>query len=60
MFDFLRRIPEPVRAYIYRGLLLLSTIAVARGWLTEDDVSLWIPVVAALLGTGLATANTSR
>jgi hypothetical protein len=50
---------EPTRAYIYRALLALQPLAVAYGLVTDNLAALWINVAAAVLGIGLATANTS-
>lgn len=51
--------PENVRAYIYRVLLALVPVAVAYGYVTEQDAALWVAVASAVLGNGLATLNTS-
>ena len=50
---------ESTRAYIYRTLLALQPLAVAYGLLTDNLAALWVNVAAAILGIGLATANTS-
>jgi len=52
---------EATRAYIYRVLVLLGAIAVARGVIPADDLDLWEKLAYAVLGlTGpvLAAANT--
>ena len=50
---------ESTRAYIYRILVALSLLVVARGLVSESEVTLWLGVAAAVLGNGLAVANTS-
>ena len=50
---------ESQRAYIYRGLVALSLVVVARGLVSESEVTLWLGVAAAVLGNGLAAVNTS-
>lgn len=52
-------IPETTRAWIYRVLLALQPIVVAYGLVTETEAVLWVGVVSAVLGTGLAAVNTS-
>lgn len=50
---------ESQRAYIYRILVAVSLIVVARGVVSESEVALWLGVAAAVLGNGLAAVNTS-
>lgn len=50
---------ESQRAYIYRVLVALSLVVVARGLVSESEVTLWLGVAAAVLGNGLAAVNTS-
>ena len=50
---------ESTRAWIYRVLLALQPIVVAYGLATETEAVLWVGVASAVLGTGLATFNTS-
>ena len=50
---------ESQRAYVYRVLVALSLVVVARGLVTESEVTLWLGVAAAVLGNGLAAVNTS-
>lgn len=50
---------EKTRAYIYRVLLALTPLVVLYGYLTEEQAALWVGVASALLGNGLAVANTS-
>lgn len=52
-------IPEHVRAYLYRVLTALSVAAIGFGLITDEKAALILPVIAAVLGNGLATANTS-
>lgn len=52
---------ESTRALIYRGLLALLAVAVAYGFIAdEQQVAAWTALVAALFGNGLAAANTRR
>ena len=50
---------ESTRAWIYRDLLALQPIVVAYGLATETEAVLWVGVASAVLGTGLASLNTS-
>jgi hypothetical protein len=50
---------EATRAWIYRILLALQPLVVAYGVATEEQTVLWVGVASAVLGTGLATLNTS-
>ena len=50
---------ETTRAWIYRVLLAVQPLVVAYGLLNEQLAALWVSVIAAVLGTGLATLNTS-
>lgn len=50
---------EHVRAWIYRVLLALQPIIVAYNVATDEQSVLWLSLAAALLSTGLASANTS-
>jgi len=50
---------ETTRAWIYRILLALQPLVVAYGIATETEAVLWVGVASAVLGTGLASVNTS-
>lgn len=51
--------PSPkVRQYIYGILVTLAPLAVIYGLVSEQEVALWLAVGAAILGNGLALANT--
>lgn len=50
---------EKTRAYIYRVFLALAAVAVGYGLLSDTQAVLWVAVATAVLGNGLATANTS-
>lgn len=50
---------EATRAYIYRILVALSAVAAYRGIVSESELGLWLAVAAAVLGNGLAAANTT-
>lgn len=50
---------EATRAWIYRILLALQPLVVAYGVATETEAVLWVGVASAVLGTGLATLNTT-
>lgn len=50
---------EPVRAYAYRVLVALQPIATVYGIVDDQKAMLWLGLAAAILGLGLATANTS-
>lgn len=56
-------IPEHIRAYIYRIVLAVMVIAVARGLIAQEEAPLWLELILGVLGlgsAGLATKNTSR
>lgn len=50
---------ERTRAYVYRIALAAAVLATGYGWVTDAQAALWIPVIAAILGNGLATRHTS-
>lgn len=50
---------EARRAYIYRVLLTLQPLIVFYGVASSTAVALWLTTASAVLGLGLATANTS-
>lgn len=50
---------ERTRAYIYRVLLAAVPLLQAYGIVEENKVPLIVGLIAAVLGTGLAVANTS-
>lgn len=50
---------EAFRAYVYRVALAVIAILVGVGVLTDEMAPLVIGLLAALLPTGLAVANTS-
>lgn len=53
-------VPQKYRAYIYRILTAVALVAVGYGVVTSEEAALWVGAAAAVLGNGLATANTSR
>lgn len=54
-----RYMPSPaVRAWIYGVLAAAAPLAVVYGLLSEQEVALWLGVVSAALGNGLALLNT--
>ena len=46
------------RAWIYRVLGAASLVVAFYGLATEDEIALWVGVVNAILGNGLASFNT--
>jgi 4-amino-4-deoxy-L-arabinose transferase-like glycosyltransferase len=50
---------ERVRAYLYRVIVAALPILTAYGIVNDTDVPLYVALAAAILSTGLATANTS-
>jgi hypothetical protein len=50
---------EATRAWLYRVLLAASAAAIVFGLITEEEGAAIVPILAALLGNGLATVNTS-
>lgn len=53
-------IPEKYRKYAYAILVAAAPLAVLYGIASEEEVALWLGVVSAALGNGLAFANTRR
>lgn len=51
---------DGTRAYLYRILLALAVLALIYGLATEEQIAGWVGLGVALLGNGLATANTTR
>jgi hypothetical protein len=49
---------ESTRAWIYRVLLAAQPLIVIYGVASDAKAALWIGFGSAVLGTGLATANT--
>jgi len=52
------RLTQKRRAYIYRVLVTLGPAALLYGLLTAEEVAVWLAAAAAVLGNGLAAANT--
>ena len=50
---------ERTRAYIYAVLVAAVPLLIGYGILTAEEGALWLGLAAAVLGLGLATANTS-
>ena len=50
---------EAVRAWVYRALLAAQPLIVAYGVTSNETAALWVSFAAAVLGAGLASANTS-
>jgi hypothetical protein len=50
---------EHTRAYIYRVLTALVPLVTAYGIIDQRTAALWLGVIGALLGIGLASMNTS-
>lgn len=49
---------EQTRGYIYRILIAVGTLVASYGFLTADELALWIGVATAALNI-MPTANTS-
>lgn len=54
---WLRR--ERNRAYLYRGLVGTAPVAVAYGYVSDQEAVVLLGFAGAWLGVGLATTNTS-
>lgn len=50
---------ERVRAYIYAVLVAAVPLLIGYGILSAEEGALWLGLAGAVLGLGLATANTS-
>jgi len=50
---------EVTRAYIYRVLTAAVPLTTAYGIIDQRTAALWLGVIGALLGIGLASMNTS-
>lgn len=57
-----RWIPSPkVRAYIYKAMVAAGPVALLYGWLTTEEIAVWLGLGGTLLATpagALAAANT--
>lgn len=51
---------ETRRRYVYAVLVAAGALALFYGWITADALPLWLALAAAILGNGLAFANTTR
>lgn len=49
---------ESTRAYIYRILIAVGTVAVAYGLITSEQVAVWLGLATAILNI-MPAANTS-
>lgn len=58
--DFLTRIPESTRHYLYRLVLAIVALAGVYGLVTDVQAAGWIAVVTALFSSAMAVANTSN
>jgi len=50
---------QVIRAWIYRVLVAVQPLVVVYGLASSAQAALWLGVVSAALGFGLAAANTS-
>ena len=50
---------EQTRAYLYRVLCAVGVVLVGRNVITGAELEAYLPLVAEILGTGLASANTT-
>lgn len=50
---------EQTRAWIYRVLTAVTPLLIVYGVIDEQTAPLWVALGAAVLGTGLASVNTS-
>lgn len=50
---------QATRAWIYRVLVAVQPLVVAYGLASSEQAAMWAAVITAVLGAGLATANTS-
>ncbi len=50
---------ERTRAWIYRVLTAIVPLLIAQGAIEGQTASLWLALAGAVLGTGLASLNTS-
>ena len=67
MFEFLTKIPEHLRGYLYLGLAILGVVVLVAllvldliGGADPGEWLLWIAGVAGVGGLGTAAANTAR
>jgi hypothetical protein len=49
-----------VRAYIYGILVAAGAVAIVYGLVTSEELVVWIALGGAILGNGLALANTDK
>lgn len=53
------QLDEHRRAYLYRAVLALGSVALVMGLLTDSQLAAFVGLAGALLGNGLAAGNTS-
>lgn len=53
-------LPQKLRATVYRFIAALAPLAATYGYISDKEASLWVALVASLLGTGLAALNTKH
>ena len=46
------------RAYIYGILLAVGAVVLVYGFVTKEELAVWLALGGAILGNGLALANT--
>jgi hypothetical protein len=50
---------ESTRAYIYRIEVAVVPVLIAHGIVNESTAALWVSLIGAVFGLGLAVRNTS-
>lgn len=53
-------LPDHIRGRVYAAITYIVPILATYGILEEQQVALWVGLAGAILGTGLAAANTPR
>lgn len=52
------KLTQNTRAYIYRVAAALGALGILYGFITGEELAVWLALVATVLGTGLAAGNT--
>lgn len=48
------------RAYIYGILVAVGAVVLIYGYVTQEELAVWLALGGAVLGNGLALANTDK
>lgn len=52
------KLKQTTRAYIYRVATAVGALGILYGFISGEELAVWLALVATVLGTGLAAGNT--